>query len=417
MGHGDDRQLPWVHGPRGRHGSRVLGWVAVGVAGLLVAGLLAGYVAYREVFGKIHQVQVSDLGKRPPKFNDSQNILVIGSDTRKGKNASFGARVGGQRSDTILVLHLSPGLKRAVVISIPRDSVVPVLSCPRVAGSPGQAAAPGQVEQINATFATGGPGCLWKTVEQTTHIRLDHFMELNFTGFESVINDLGGVRVCLPFKINDPHSKLHLSRGIHHVWGAQALAYWRVRYIGMGSDLERIQRDQYLMASVAQEIKRSNLLGDPARLYKVVSDIADSLTTDSRLSQEALISLAWGVQRLGLNQVHFVQVPVVAYPKNPNWVEFAPNATSLFHAISHDRKLPAQHRGGGGSHRARPQDRDARPESSRGGQPASPSPSPPPSHSHSHAPLSHLSKKYGGITAHANVCRDAGAFAGPLGGH
>jgi LCP family protein required for cell wall assembly len=385
--------------------------VAVGLASLLVAGVLAGYVAYRDVFGKIHQVSVSDLGKRPPKYNNSLNILVIGSDTRKGKNDKFGAHIGGQRSDTILVLHLSPGLKRAVVISIPRDSVVPVLNCPQAPGSPGQTAAPGQVEQINATFAMGGPACLWKTVEQTTHLRLDHFMELNFTGFESVINDLGGVKICLPFPISDPRSKLHLSSGVHHVWGAQALAYWRVRYIGLGSDLERIQRDQFLMASVAQEIKRSNLLGNPARLFKVVSDIASSLTTDNRLSQGGLISLARGVQRLKLNQVHFVQVPVVAYPQNPDWVQWAPSAASLFRAISHDRKLPAQHRGGQHAH-PRPQDRTATPESS----PGSASPSPARSHS-SPAPLSHLSKQYGGISAHANVCRDAGAFAGPLGGH
>src|SRR5712691_1681805 len=149
MGHGGDRQLPWVRGPRGRHGSRALAWVAVGVTSLLVAGLLAGYVAFRDVFGKIHQVPVSDLGKRPPKYDNSLNILVIGSDTRKGKNDKFGAHIGGQRSDTVLVLHLSPGLKRAVVISIPRDSVVPVLNCRHGPGSPGPAAAPGQVEQIN----------------------------------------------------------------------------------------------------------------------------------------------------------------------------------------------------------------------------------------------------------------------------
>jgi LCP family protein required for cell wall assembly len=388
--------------------------VAVGVASLLVVGALAGYVAFRDVFGKIHRVSVSDLGKRPPKYDNSLNILVIGSDTRKGKNEKFGAHIGGQRSDTILVLHLSPGLRKAVVISIPRDSVVPVLNCPAVAGAQGQTAAPGQVEQINATFALGGPGCLWKTVEQTTHIRLDHFMELNFTGFESVINDLGGVRICLPFAISDPHSKLHLASGVHHVWGAQALAYWRVRYIGVGSDLQRIQRDQFLMASVAQEMKRSNLLGNPARLFKVVSDIASSLTTDNRLSQGALISLARGVQGLKLSQVHFVQVPVVAYPKNPDWVQWAPNATGLFRAIAHDRKLPARHRGGHHAH-PRAQDRTATPESSRGS--ASPtSTSTSTSKPSSPAPLSHLSKKYGGISAHANVCRDAGAFAGPLGG-
>ncbi|HEX9624869.1 MAG TPA: hypothetical protein VF979_10870, partial [Streptosporangiaceae bacterium] len=162
-----------------------------------------------------------------------------------------------------------------------------------------------------------------------------------------------------------------------------------------------------------QEIKRSNLLGNPARLYKVVSDIAASLTTDNRLSQGAMISLAQGLQGLKLSEVHFVQVPVVAYPKNPDWVQWAPNATTLFGAISQDRKLPGRHRGGNHAH-PRAQDRTATPESSES---STASPAPRSSSSSSPAPLSHLSKRYGGITAHANVCRDAGAFAGPLGGH
>ena len=307
MGHGDVQQTAGGRSPRGRRASRVLGWAAAVVAVVLVAGTLSAYAVYRDLFGKIHQVKVTGLGHRPPGYDHSLNILVIGSDTRQGKNSRFGAHIGGQRSDTILVLHLSPGFRRAVVMSIPRDSVVPVLACPPgCPASPGQAAQPGQIEQINETFANGGPGCLWKTIEQTTRIRLDHFMELNFTGFEHVINDLGGVRICLPYPISDPRSKLHLSRGIHHVMGAEALAYWRVRYIGVGSDLERIQRDQYLMASVAQEVKHTNLLGDPPRVLRLVSDVAGSLTTDSGLSQSAMITLVQSLRHLPLRAVHFV---------------------------------------------------------------------------------------------------------------
>ncbi len=365
---------------------------------LVVAVALTGYAAYRELFDKIHRLPVSDLGKRPPKFNNSLNILVIGSDSRKGKNARFGAGISGQRSDTIMVLHLSPGLKHAIVLSIPRDSVVPVLRCPAAPGSPGQVAQPGQVEQINATFALGGPGCLWKTVEHSTHLRLDHFMELNFTGFEHVINDLGGVDICLPYPIKDPRSRLRLSAGIHHVWGAEALAYWRVRYIGMGSDLERIQRDQYLMASLAQEIKHTDLLGDPPRVIKIVSDVASSLTTDSGLGQGTLLSLAESLRSLNLSDVHFIQVPVLPYPQNKNWVIWAPSAKPLFSAIAHDRKLPKRHK----HHASRqaPTSIATKP----------PRPASPPA-------LRHLTKAYGGISGRAKVCRDQGAFSGPLGGH
>src|SRR5450759_1671935 len=108
---------------------------------------------------------------------------------------------------------------------------------------------------------------MWATVEQTTHIHIDHFIQLNFTGFEKVINDIGGVNVCLPFAINDPHSQLRLSSGPHHVMGPEALAFWRARYIGKGSDLQRIQRDQYLMASIVQGVTRSDLLSSPTRVY------------------------------------------------------------------------------------------------------------------------------------------------------
>jgi LCP family protein required for cell wall assembly len=393
---------------------RVLAWVAAALVVVLVGGVLTAYAVYRDVFDKIHQVNVTGLGNRPRSYDNAQNILVIGSDTRHGKNSKFGRHVSGQRSDTIMVLHLSPGVRRAVVLSIPRDSVVPILACPQESGSPGQPAQPGQVEQINETFANGGPGCLWKTIEHTTNIRLNHFAELNFTGFEHVINDLGGVRICLPFPINDPRSKLHLTAGIHHVGGAEALAYWRVRYIGVGSDLERIQRDQYLMASVAQEVKHTGLLSDPARIFRVVRDVAASLTTDSGLKQSDMIALLQRLRSLPLGAVHFVQVPVVTYPPNPNWVQWSGDANKLFLAIAHDKKLPrTRHHH---HHRHARQSGGIAASRSHGSASSSPRPSasgkPRP-----HSPLSGVNRQYGGITAGANVCRDAGAFAGPLGGH
>src|SRR5215471_1810954 len=338
MRQGDDQRPTGGFASRHGRGSRVLAWAAIALAVVLVGGVLTAYTIYSDVFGKIRHVKVTGLGARPPSYNRSLNILVIGSDTRSGSNKRFGRHVTGQRSDTVLVLHLSPGRRRAVVLSLPRDSVVPVLSCPPAPGAPGQSVAPGQVEQINATFAFGGPGCLWKTIEHTTGIRLNHFMELNFTGFEHVVNDIGGVDVCLPYPIRDRRSKLRLSAGIHHVMGPAALAYWRVRYIGQGSDLQRIQRDQYLMASVAQKVKHANLLGSPTRILRVVSDIADALTTDAGLSQSAMIGLAAQLRSLPLKGVHFVQVPVVFYAPNPNWVQWAPTARNLFQSIARDRK-------------------------------------------------------------------------------
>src|SRR5262249_11554360 len=151
----------------------------------------------------ITRVPVKGLGLQPRKLTSAMNILLIGSDSRSGPNKKFGAGITGQRSDTIIILHITPHRGGVIALSIPRDSVVPLLSCPPGAGAAGQEAQPGRVEQINATFEAGGPGCLWKTVEYTTHLHLDHFIELNFTGFEKVIDDVGGVRLCLPFAVND----------------------------------------------------------------------------------------------------------------------------------------------------------------------------------------------------------------------
>jgi LCP family protein required for cell wall assembly len=321
---------------------RVVAWMSVFVVAVLVAGALVGYLKYRTIWDSIKRVDVhQDLAtRRPAKFGNALNILLIGSDSRAGANVKFGAGVQGQRSDTVMLLHISPGRKHATVLSFPRDSVVPVLSCPAEAGATGQQAGTGQIEQLNSTFAYGGPGCLWTTVEQTTHIHVDHFIELNFTGFEKVINDLGGVNICLPFAVNDANSKLHLSSGPHHVMGAQALAFWRARYIGQGSDLQRIRRDQYLMASIVQGATHSNLLSTPARLYSVVTDAAGAMTTDTDLDLGTMIKILESMKGLSSQSVQFVEVPSVPYPLNNNWVQWAPQAAALFTAVAHDKTLP-----------------------------------------------------------------------------
>ncbi len=333
-------------GPRGasrRHlRRRIAAWISVSLTFVLVVAALGAYVEYRNVVDSIHRVSITDLGKRPPKYNNALNLLVIGSDSRKGANKRFGASLadGPQRSDTVMLLHLSPGRHGATVVSFPRDSTVPILACAaRGSAASGQQASLGSVEQINSTFANGGPGCLWKTVEHATGIRIDHFVELNFTGFIHVVNDIGGVNVCLPFAVDNVNSGLHLSAGRHHVKGAQALAFWRTREnIGEGSDLQRIQRDQFLMASILQGVEHSNILGSPTTLLSVVKDIADAMTTD--MDTSSLLQMAGSVKGLSTKSVQFIQVPSATATVNANWVTWTPQASALFAAIAHDKKLP-----------------------------------------------------------------------------
>ena len=357
--------------PRGRPGwlggystpTLILGSLATLLALVMTAGSLAVYVEYRHVWDGITRISVAgDLtGKRPPTDPHALNILVIGSDSRSGVNGSIGGHVGitGQRSDTDMLVHIAPGAHQVVVLSIPRDSVVPVLSCTAEPGTPGQTAQPpGYIEQINASFANGGPGCLWKTIEQTTGIHINHFAELTFNGFEHVIDALGGVEVCLPMAVNDPVSRLHLSAGKHHVYGREALAFWRTREgLGLGDDPQRIQRDQFLMASLVQGIVRAGFLKSPSKVFAVIRAITGHgyLTTDSQLTPGSMLRLAEDLRGISTKKVQFITAPWTTYTGNaqwirsaqpqsqgnPNWVQWIqPAANDVFTAIAHDTKLP-----------------------------------------------------------------------------
>lgn len=334
----------------------VLGGLATFLALVLVGASLTVYVKYREVWDSINRVDVSsDLhGKRPPADPNAINLLLIGSDSRVGRNGAIGGRtnIGGARSDTVMVVHIAPGAHQVVVISVPRDSVVPILSCTAEDGTPGQNAQPGQVEQINSTFAYGGPGCLWETIEQTTGIHLDDFIAMTFVGFERAINALGGVQVCLPAAVDDPMSGLHLKAGRQRIWGSQAVAFWRTREdLGMGDDLQRIQRDQFLMAALVQGIDHSGLLNSPSKMLTVIDALTRdrNITIDDGLSPGRLLQIAEAMHGISTASVQFVTVPWTSYAPNPNWVQWQqPNASKLFSAIAHDTKLPKTAKSGKG---------------------------------------------------------------------
>jgi LCP family protein required for cell wall assembly len=390
----------------------VLGWIAAGLAVVLVVASVAAYLKFRSVWDSITRVSVSGLGPQPPELTHAMNILVIGSDSRAGPNQKFGSAITGQRSDTIIVLHIAPGKHGVIVLSIPRDSVVPILSCPPEQGSAGQTAQPGQVEQINATFADGGPACLFKTVEQTTQLHLNHFIELDFTGFEQVINDIGGVSICLPFAINDPQSNLNLAPGRHHVYGREALAYWRARYIGEGSDLQRILRDQYLMVSILQGVEHSHLLASPSRILPVITDAARSMTTDTGLSLPTMIGLFDNLRGLPPGSVQFIELPTIVYPPNPNWVSWPASDSGLFSAIARDQAVHPTAKEARGP--AAPVALTA--SAAVSGQVVSESSTKPAASPAVTSQPGSLTGSYGGITGSTNVCRDSAAFAGPRGG-
>ncbi len=334
--------------PRGKR--HVLRWVAVAAVVIVTAGTLGVYLKYRAIYDSITRVTVPStaLGHRPPVYStNSLNILVYGDDSRAGltPHQQFILRTGHDQSnntDTIMLVHISPGRHRVTVMSIPRDSMVPAYQCDSGPGYAGQQASPSSFVQVNSLLQIGGPTCLWKTVEQVTGVRIDHFIGIGMLGFVKVVNDLGGVNVCLPFNVNDPVSGLKLRQGEQHINGVQALAFWRTREdIGNGSDLQRIQRDQFMSAQVVKGVLHSGLLSNPFRLLNVVTDAAASMTTDAGMTVSDLVQIGESFRSLSGQGVQFITVPNEPWPPNPNRVQFMqPQAGEVFAAIARDMTVP-----------------------------------------------------------------------------
>jgi LCP family protein required for cell wall assembly len=334
-----------------RSGKRhVLRWVAGAAVVIVAAGTLTAYLKYRAVYDSITRVTVPStaLGHRPPVYStNSMNVLVYGDDSRAGltPHEQYVLRTGHDQSnntDTIMLVHISPGRHRVTVMSIPRDTMVPVYQCGSGPGYTGQQADPNGAVQINALLQIGGPTCLWKTVEQVTGIRIDHFIGIGMLGFVKVVDDLGGVNVCVPFNVNDPVSGLNLNSGEHHINGIQALAFWRTREdIGNGSDLERIQRDQFMSAQVVKGVLNSGLLSNPIRLVNVITDAAASMTTDSGMTVSDLMQIGESFRNLSSQNVQFITVPNQPWTQDANRVQFLqPQASQVFAAIARDITVP-----------------------------------------------------------------------------
>ena len=318
--------------------------VAAGLALLLVLGVLA----YVKLNGNITHFDVSKLlGQRPAnnaaadKLTNLKpvNILVIGSDTRDLGTSEFGTTAGA-RSDTTLILHLSGDRRSAVVVSVPRDSMT---RAPRDCKDPNSTVADGPIRQWNANYSLGGPACLIRTVEGNTGVFIDHFMVVNFLGFQSMVDALGSVEVCVPTAVDDPKSKLHLPAGRSRVSGKDALAFVRVRQnIGKdASDLGRIDRQQAFLSSMVQEATSSNLLLRPDKLFRFLDAATKSLTTDPGLGNlNELRQVAQSVTGLKSSQVRFVTVPIEDYPPDRNRVQWTSAADALWKSIRDDAPLP-----------------------------------------------------------------------------
>ncbi|SDK96374.1 cell envelope-related function transcriptional attenuator common domain-containing protein [Nonomuraea maritima] len=317
-----------------------MGWVSVAMALVLVAAVLGAYGYYRYVLSGLRTERINAGPNRPPDTG-ALNVLLVGSDSRDGDNKKYGAKSQGlgERTDTIMLLHVAPNRDNATVISFPRDTMVMIPECEGRNG----ATLPGGLRQINSAFNDGGINCTIRTLESLTGINVNHFVKVDFTGFKAIIDAIGGIEICLPKAVDDPQAKLRLGAGKHVVDGEQALGYVRTRYaLGDGSDLGRIQRQQVFLTKVAEKVTDGGLLADPGRLNGFLQAAVRAVTVDDRLTVERMLEIGDSIRGLTAKELRGITVPVEPYPPDTARVQLAqPAARDFFEAVRNDVEVTA----------------------------------------------------------------------------
>jgi LCP family protein required for cell wall assembly len=312
---------------RRRNLLRTLAILAVLVAVLASAGLVYGY---RYADRLVRKGKRPVAGLTPVGSGQPMNILLVGSDSRTGlTRRQLGriqtVRVPGRRTDTIMVLHVSPRRDKAVMVSLPRDLRTTV---------------DGRTSKINAAFAVGGPGLLVRTVEQTTGLPINHYAEIDFAGFLKVVDALGGITLCnrSGHRLDDPYANLHMGPGCKDMRGIKALAFVRARHVD--SDFGRIGRQQEFMRAVVAKLESRGSLVNLPKLMGIAGVATDHIRTDQTLSTPTAIGLARRLRKLDPASIDMRVYPSVASPPRcagcAAFVDPLPEAAILMRALRRD---------------------------------------------------------------------------------
>jgi LCP family protein required for cell wall assembly len=309
-------------GQPGRRGRRI-----ALIAGAVVVVLILAFVGtYFWLNGKL------DRSVTLPAFSGQsagQNWLIVGSDTRKGLTRAEIDQLhvgfdGANGSDSLMLLHMGSG--RPVLISIPRDSYVPI---------PGHGS-----NKINAALAFGGPTLLVQTVEQVTGLRINHYMGIGFGGLVSVVNNIGGVRVCLPAALHDPYSGVNLRAGCQNLNGTQSLAFVRDRHSFATSDLQRIQNQRAFLRALLSKATSPGVYLNPFTALPFASAAAGSISVDKGSSLYDLYQAATALRNPLTGTVPIANASYIT-SAGDSVLWNRTEALALFTALQKDKPVPA----------------------------------------------------------------------------
>ncbi len=353
--YGHSRGRPPARRPRRRgwrHASLPVkfAYVAGTVFTVLAMALTLGvYGEYLHLSSNIKSVVVGGLTHR--SVYGVQNFLLLGSTSRLGQGKGFGHNGSKYtaNSDNLLIVHLDPTHTHALILSIPRDTMVYEPGCKARKHIGYGIWGPYQSAIIDGAMNIGGPTCAVATVKDLTGIKIDHFVEFDFNSFREMVNAIGGVEVCAPpGGYHDPYTGLNISGGKHLLSYNQALAYVRTRHGvsaagDVGGDLPRIELQQAFISSIIQKVNSQGILSNSFQLLKIADTATKALTVDSGMdSVSKLLGLAKTLIHLRASHVTLITMPTTLDPANTNrLIPLEPQDDILFQMLQDS--LPWHH--------------------------------------------------------------------------
>lgn len=285
--------------------------VVLGLVGA-VATVVTYFAAQSHLAGQVKRIDdvFAGLENRPAKpvsgpAATAMNILVMGTDRRSEQPTTGTAATaeewvpGAQRTDTIMVLHVDGDRQGASLISIPRDAWVDV---------PGHGS-----WKINAAFSLAGPSLAVETVEQLTGVHIDHLAVIDWEGFQSMIDSVGGVDVTVPRTIEDPHNNVVWFQGRQTLDGAQAMLYVRQRYGLPRGDLDRVRRQQAVMRGLFRASLGALRSPNPLGIYDLLDTATRNITVDAGWSFDEMKDLVLDLRSLPPLALDLLTVPVAGF--------------------------------------------------------------------------------------------------------
>lgn len=353
----DGRPFSGLPQRRGRRGLRAAGRTIAAltaVATLVLTG--AGWNYLRATDKGFTKVQALDVGSHdivdPGGQLGDENFLIAGTDSRAGANSEVGAGttddVEGARSDTVMLVNIPASRKRVVVVSFPRDLDVTRPVCEGWDNDRAQYTGsdyPSVIgDKLNGTYALGGPKCLTKVIQKLSGLKINHFVGLDFAGFESMVDTVGGVEVCTPAPIVDTELGTVLATpGRQIINGSTALDYVRARHV-IGeerSDYDRIHRQQLFLSSLLRKALSNRVLFDPIALNRFIAAFTSHAFMDNVGTQD-LLMLGRSLQKVAAGSITFLTVPTAGTTSYGNEIPRESDIKAIFRAIIDDDPLPGE---------------------------------------------------------------------------